>query len=71
MGAYRLVIAFVVVGLFSLGVEVRSAWMSSDATTATITITGGALSMSVPAVAGNLGSQPDAVGGEAISGPLG
>jgi hypothetical protein len=40
-------------------------------TTATITITGGALSISVPVGAGNLGSQPDAVGGETITGPLG
>jgi hypothetical protein len=40
-------------------------------TTATITINGGALSISVPPGAGNLGSQPDAVGGETISGPLG
>ena len=40
-------------------------------TAATVTITGGALSITVPTSAGSLGSQRNAVGGETISGPLG
>ena len=45
--------------------------MADSGTTATVTITGGALSITVPTTAGSLGSQRNAVGGETISGPLG
>jgi hypothetical protein len=70
MVAHRLLIA-AVAGFVTLGLA-TPAWASATgSTTATITITGGALSISVPGGAGNLGSQPDAVGGETISGPLG
>jgi hypothetical protein len=44
---------------------------SADPTTATVTITGGALAISVPADAGSLGTSPNTVGGETISGSLG
>jgi hypothetical protein len=40
-------------------------------TTATITIQGGSLSITVPADAGNLGTATNTVGGEVISGSLG
>jgi hypothetical protein len=40
-------------------------------TAATITIQGGALSISVPTDAGNLGTRPNSVSGGTISGPLG
>jgi len=40
-------------------------------TTATITVVGGALAITVPIAAGNLGTQANAVGGVTISGPLG
>lgn len=40
-------------------------------TTATVTVTGGALSISVPASAGSLGSRANTVGAGTISGPLG
>jgi hypothetical protein len=40
-------------------------------TTATVTVQGGALSITVPTDAGNLGSATNSVGGEIISGPLG
>jgi hypothetical protein len=40
-------------------------------TTATVTVTGGALSISVPGSAGSLGSLANSVGGGVISGPLG
>ena len=41
------------------------------ATTATITIAGGALAISVPAAAGNLGTLINSVEGGTVSGPLG
>lgn len=40
-------------------------------TAATVTVTGGALSISVPTDAGNLGSRANTVSGGVISGPLG
>ena len=40
-------------------------------TTATVTVTGGALSISVPASAGSLGSRANTVAAGTISGPLG
>jgi hypothetical protein len=40
-------------------------------TTASVTIEGGSLSITVPAAAGNLGSVANAVSGETVSGPLG
>jgi hypothetical protein len=43
----------------------------SSATPATITITGGALSITAPTASVSLGSSPETVGGETISGPLG
>jgi hypothetical protein len=45
------------------------AWAADTA--ATVTITGGALSITAPPNAGNLGSSADTVQGETISGPLG
>jgi len=44
---------------------------SADPTTATVTVTGGVLSISVPTNAGNLGTRANSVGGGTISGPLG
>lgn len=44
---------------------------SAETTTATIAITGGALSITVPADAGSLGTRANSVGGGTISGPLG
>jgi hypothetical protein len=43
----------------------------ADPTAATLTVTGGVLSISVPADAGNLGSRANSVGGGTISGQLG
>jgi hypothetical protein len=68
--AASILVAAVAGLLLAVGSEPAGA-SPPGSTTATITITGGALSISVPAAAGNLGSQPDAVGGETISGPLG
>ena len=44
---------------------------AADPTTATITVTGGALGITVPISAGSLGSRANAVLGGVISGPLG
>ncbi|MFT7475197.1 MAG: hypothetical protein ACI81L_002134, partial [Verrucomicrobiales bacterium] len=44
---------------------------ATGATTATVTITGGALSITVPTDAGSLGSVANTVGGSTISGQLG
>lgn len=44
---------------------------AAETTGATITITGGALGITVPVDAGNLGSRPNTVAGGVISGPLG
>ncbi len=44
---------------------------SAAATLATVTVTGGALAITAPANAGNIGTIADTVGGGTISGPLG
>jgi hypothetical protein len=44
---------------------------TNGATPATVTVLSGALSITVPANAGNLGSRANTVGGGTISGPLG
>jgi hypothetical protein len=62
-----IVISAVVIGL---GMPV-SAHAAGGASTATITVTGGVLAISVPTDAGSLGSLADTVGGGTISGSLG
>ncbi|MEA3020805.1 MAG: hypothetical protein QOI47_2329 [Actinomycetota bacterium] len=44
---------------------------SAQTTTASITVVGGALGITVPVAAGNLGTRSNTVGGGTISGPLG
>jgi hypothetical protein len=44
---------------------------SADTTTATVTVTGGSLSITAPPSAGNLGSRANSVAGGTISGSLG
>jgi hypothetical protein len=48
-----------------------SATAAADDTSATVTVTGGALEISVPTSAGSLGTLPNTVGGGTISGSLG
>ena len=55
--------------ILTLGVAAVPA--SADPTSATITVTGGALVITVPTTAGSLGSQANTVLGVTISGPLG
>jgi hypothetical protein len=68
----RLLVLASAASLVALGIALPStAYAAAGGTTATVTIVGGALSISVPTDAGNLGTQANGVGGEAISGPLG
>jgi hypothetical protein len=55
-------------GLLSLGIAVPA---FADATTASVTVTGGTLTISAPVAAGSLGSIANSVGGGTISGSLG
>jgi hypothetical protein len=59
------------IGSLTLGVAAPATAAGPGQSSATITITGGALSITVPTDAGNLGSRPDSVLGGTISGPLG
>jgi hypothetical protein len=59
-----------VVGMLALGVA-SPASAVPGVTTATITVQGGSLSITVPTAAGNLGTAVNTVSGEAIAGPLG
>jgi hypothetical protein len=58
----------IVAAMLTLGVTAPA---MAAPTAATVTVTGGALSITVPADAGNLGTQANTVLGETISGPLG
>jgi hypothetical protein len=55
-------------GLLSLGIALPA---SADTTTASVTVTGGTLTISAPATAGSLGSIANSVSGGTISGTLG
>jgi hypothetical protein len=57
-------------GMLALGISPASA-DQTGATDATITVQGGALSITVASDAGNLGTRANTVGGGVISGPLG
>jgi hypothetical protein len=59
-----------IVGIATLG-GASSASAVPGVTTATVTVQGGSLSMTVPTSAGNLGSAINSVGGEVITGSLG
>jgi hypothetical protein len=61
-----------VAGLIAVGIALpTSAYAAPGDTTASVTVTGGSLSITVPTAAGNLGTSANTVGGETISGPLG
>jgi hypothetical protein len=66
----RILTLAIVVGVVSVSIA-SSASADSGITTATITVQGGALSISVPTDAGNLGTRANSVTGGTISGPLG
>ena len=58
-------------GLLTLGLAIPASADSPPGTSATITITGGALLITVPPSAGNLGTRANTVQSGTISGPLG
>jgi len=58
-------------GMLTLGAALPTSADTTGGTTATITVVGGALAITVPADAGNLGTLANSVGGGTISGPLG
>jgi hypothetical protein len=58
-------------GALALGTALPASADTTGGTPATITVTGGALSITVPTGSANLGSRSNTVGGGTISGPLG
>jgi len=61
----------VVAGL-TVGIALpNAAYAAPGDTTASVTVSGGSLSITVPTSAGNLGTSANTVGGETISGPIG
>ncbi len=58
------------IGMLALGIA-SPASAAPGVTTATITVTGGSLSITVPTDAGNLGTAVNSVSGEVVSGSLG
>ncbi len=64
----RSLIVAAAAGLLSLGIALPA---SADTTTASVTVTGGTLTISAPAAAGSLGSIANTVGGGTINGSLG
>jgi hypothetical protein len=59
-----------IAGMLGLGIALPASALPGE-TTATITVTGGFLTMTVPTDAGNLGTRTNSVSGGTISGPLG
>ena len=64
----RSLLVIAAAGLLSLGIALPA---SADTTTASVTVTGGTLTISAPAAAGSLGSIANSVSGGTISGTLG
>jgi hypothetical protein len=67
----RSLLVVTAVGLFAFGFAVPASAAGPGQSAATVTVTGGALSITVPTDAGNLGTRADSVLGGIISGPLG
>jgi len=64
----RVLVVAAIAGLLTFGVTLPAL---ADPTTATVTVTGGALAITVPIDAGSLGTTANKLGGSVISGPLG
>jgi hypothetical protein len=67
----RSLLVAIAAGMLTLGLALPASAATSGGTAATITVQGGSLSITVPTNAGNLGTQPNSVGGETINGLLG
>jgi hypothetical protein len=70
MRVYKIGLGIVAAGALSLSLVPPAAAVPGG-TTATITVQGGSLSITVPAAAGNLGTAINSVGGEVVTGSLG
>jgi hypothetical protein len=66
----RSMLVAIAAGLVTVGIALP-ALADSGVTAATVTVQGGALSITVPTDAGSLGTRPNSVGGGTISGSLG
>jgi hypothetical protein len=67
----RSLIVAIAAGMLTLGIVVPASADTTGVSTATVTVQGGFLSITVPTDAGNLGTRSNTVGGGTISGPLG
>jgi hypothetical protein len=66
-----ILLAATAAGLLALSVALPASAATTGPSTATVTVTGGVLSITVPPAAGNLGTRADTVAGGTISGSLG
>lgn len=64
-------VSIITIAAAALALGLVAAPASADTTSATLTVTGGALTITVPTDAGNLGTRANSVAGGTISGPLG
>ena len=69
--AKRSLLVAVAAGMLTLGIALPASAAAPGGSGATVTVQGGALSITVPTDAGNLGTRANSVGGGTISGPLG
>ena len=69
--AKRSLLVAVAAGMLTLGIALPASAAAPGDSGATVTVQGGALSITVPTDAGNLGTRANSVGGGTISGPLG
>jgi len=67
----RSLLLVAIAGVLAFGFALPAAAAGPGQSAATVTVTGGALSITVPSDAGNLGTRSDTVLGGTISGPLG
>ena len=67
----RSLLVATVAGLLTLGIALPASAVGPGQSSATITVTGGSLSITVPTDAGNLGSRANSVLGGTVTGPLG
>jgi hypothetical protein len=71
MRTHRLIFVIIAAGMFTLSMAPPASAAASGISPASVTVTGGFLSITVPTTSVNLGTQADTVGGETISGLLG
>jgi len=71
MRTHHLLVAAATAAFLMLGISGTASADTTGPTTATVTIEGGFLSITVPVDAGNLGTHVNSVDGGTISGPLG